>query len=228
VNRLSVFLFVIVLPLAAVSAGWQQRQPNRPPSIESFTSSLTTLQLCPFNLNSDKPEVTLLVKATDPDGDSLHYEYSSTEGTITGEGKSVVWNLDTLPRGPHEIRVTVSDGRGGKADGALTVTTVDLGVCDPPPPPCPVIKVSCPDAMQKSKPFIFSALVEADAKDPTPPSSFYWRINAGRIVKGQNSREIEVTATGANGFDNITATVEVGGFDPACPTTASGTTRIIW
>ena len=174
----------------------------------------------------DKPEVTLLVKATDPDGDSLDYEYSSAEGMISGKGKSVVWHLDALPRGPHEVHVTVSDGRGGKADGALTVITVDASGCDPPPPPCPVIKVSCPDAMHQSRPFIFSAVVEADAKAPTP-SSFYWRINAGRIVKGQKSREIEVTATGADGFDNITATVEVGGFDPACATTVSGTTRII-
>jgi hypothetical protein len=39
---------------------------------------------------------------------------------------------------------------------------------------------------------------------------------------------VKVTGKGANGFDNITATVEVGGFDPACATIVSCTTKIIW
>jgi hypothetical protein len=54
----------------------------------------------------------------------------------------------------------------------------------------------------------------------------YWKLNAGRIVKGQYGRAIEATTTGANGFDKITATVEVGGFDPACIMTGSCSTKI--
>ena len=64
-----------------------QRQPDRPPSIDSFTSSLTNIQICPFFRTSavfDKPEVTLVVNATDPDGDSLYYEYSTTEVDVGG------------------------------------------------------------------------------------------------------------------------------------------------
>jgi len=58
--------------------------------------------------------------------------------------------------------------------------------------------------------------------------TFYWKLNAGRIVKGQNGREIEAATTGANGFEKITATVEVGEYDPACAMTASCSTKIIW
>lgn len=174
----------------------------------------------------NKPEVELLVNATDPDGDSLRYEYSFTEGKISGEGKLVLWHLDGLPRGPHEIHVTVSDGKGGKVTASLTVTTVDAAVCDPPRPPCPAVKVSCPDELGHAKPFIFSAVVEgAEGQTPT---SFTWKINAGRIVKGQYTREMEANTTGALGFDNLTATVEVGGYDPSCNTAGSCTTKIIW
>ena len=67
----------------------------------------------------------LFVNATDPDGDALQYEYSTTEGSISGKGTSVIWNLKDVPRGPHEVRVTVSDGKGGKVEAALTVSTVD-------------------------------------------------------------------------------------------------------
>src|SRR5690349_21613458 len=126
-KRLLLFAFVIGFPLAGVS----QEHPNRRPVIESFTSSAKTIEICPFAPGmSDKPEVTLVAKATDPDNDALLYEYSSTEGKISGEGRTVVWHLDGLPRGPHEIRLTVYDGKGGKADAVLTVTTVDAAICD--------------------------------------------------------------------------------------------------
>jgi hypothetical protein len=232
VNRLLVLAFALLFPFIAVSTSSEQKsrqRGNRPPSIESFTSSSRIIQVCPFSSLFDKPEVTLLVKATDPDGDSLYYQYSSTEGTISGEGTSVVWNLDGVPRGPHEIHLTVSDRKGGDTATSLTVTTVDAGTCDPPPPPCPVlkIKVSCADEMDQSKLFIFSALVEVDAESPIP-LSFNWKINAGRIVKGQNSREIQVKAVDTLGFENITATVEVFASDPACSgTVGSCTTKII-
>ena len=87
--------------------------------------------------------------------------------------------------------------------------------------------MSCPDELDKTKPFIFSALIESKAEGYSAPS-FHWKLNAGRIVKGQGGREIEATTTGANGFDYITATVEVGGFDPSCITSASCSTKIIW
>jgi hypothetical protein len=183
------------------------------------------IEICPFFQLYRKPEVDLFVNATDPDGDALQYEYSTTEGSISGKGTSVIWNLKDVPRGPHEVRVTVSDGKGGKVEAALTVRTVDASICDPPPPPCPVVKVSCPEELEKSKPFVFSILIEGEG---TYKPSFHWKLNAGRIVKGQDGREIEATTTGANGFDSITATVEVRGFDPSCILLGSCTTKIIW
>src|SRR6185295_9062189 len=95
------------------------QQPNRTPSIDSFTPSSTAILICPFlppTSLSDDPEVALIVNATDPDGDSLDYEYSTTEGTISGKGRSVVWDLGGLPYGPHKVRVTVTDGKGGKVE----------------------------------------------------------------------------------------------------------------
>ena len=222
---------VLFLVVAAIPASEQKarKQRNRSLLIDSFTSSSRRIEVCTFPNTQvlPPPEVELLVNATDPDGDSLNYEYSTKEGTISGQGKLVLWDLRGLPRGPHEVRVTVTDGKGGKTNGVVTITTVDAGVCDPPRPPCPQIRISCPGEEDKSQPFTFSALVlEGEVKPYTPPS-FHWKLNAGRIVKGQNSREIKVTATGADGFDSITATVQVGGFDPSCHTTASCTTKLL-
>lgn len=230
-KRLLLISLVLVFPLvAALSAAEQRprRGRNRPPVIESFSSSARTVPVCPFNTELlDKPEVDLIVKANDPDGDELRYEYFINDGKILGEGKLVVWDLKNVMRGEREVRVAVTDGKGGKVQTALTVSIVDAGTCDPPPPPCPVIKVSCPDEMDKSKPFVFSVIIEGEAEGYRPPT-FYWKLNAGRIVRGQNGREIEATTTGANGFEKITATVEVGSADPSCINIASCSTKIIW
>jgi len=184
--------------------------------------------VCEFSGAPYRSEVDLFVNATDPDGDTLHYVYSTTDGTISGKGNVVVWNLRDVKRGPHEVRVTVTDGRGGKVDTALTVTTADSGTCDPSlVGPCPAIKVSCPDEMDKAGPFKFSVTITVDGKSFETPD-LRWKLNAGRILKGQYGHEIEASTTGANGFEKITATVEVGWFDPSCISTASCSTKIIW
>ena len=231
-HRLLTISFLVILPLVGLLLHPQQRSRrlfNRPPSIASFDSSVRVIEICPFarSVVGEKPEVTLSVKASDPDDEPLLYQYWTTDGTISGEGRSVVWDLRGLPLGPHRVRVTVEDGWGGKDEASLLVNTVASGSCDPPRPPCPVIKVSCADEIDNSETFTFSALVVVAPNGPAP-TSFNWKINAGRIVKGQNRRTIEVTTQGADGFDNITATVEVGGFDPSCAgTTVSCTTKII-
>jgi hypothetical protein len=228
VERLLAISLALVFPLLITAEQKPRRQRNRPPTIDSFTSSLKTIRVCPFlptAAEHDKPEVNLIVSATDPDDDVLQYEYSTTKGSISGKGKSVNWDLNKVIRGPHEVRVSVTDGKGGKVEAALTVTTVDASGCEPPPPQCPLVKVSCPEELDKAKPFVFPLFIEGEG---TYNPSFHWTLNAGRIVKGQDSRDIEATTTGAYGFDGITATVEVRGFDPSCIVTGSCTTKIIW
>jgi hypothetical protein len=184
--------------------------------------------VCEFAGDPYRSEVDLFVNATDPDNDALHFKYSTTDGSISGKGNLVVWNLRGVKRGPHTVRVIVTDVRGGKADAALRVITADSGTCDPPRVgPCPAIKVSCPDEMDKTGPFKFSVMIKVNGES-FETSDLRWTLNAGRIVKGQYGRKIEVSTTGANGFEKITATVDVGGFDSSCITTASCSTKIIW
>jgi hypothetical protein len=72
-------------------------------------------------------------------------------------------------------------------------------------------------------------MAQVVSRSPRPLTpSVHWTLNAGRIVKGEDDREMEATTIGADGFEKITATVEVRGFDPACPLIVSCTTKIIW
>lgn len=59
--------------------------------------------------------------ASDPDGDSLTYNWTAGHGTITGSGSTVVWNAPPTV-GYYQVRCTVSDGKGGAATDSVGIT----------------------------------------------------------------------------------------------------------
>src|SRR5437762_9452270 len=106
--------FVALLPviiLAILGGGSVQSQKrsyqkravekNRPPAIQSFTrTTLGTSYLCPWAMLpshcADKIQSELQVKASDPDGDVLSFNYSVTSGEIVGQGSAVNWELSKI------------------------------------------------------------------------------------------------------------------------------------
>ena len=60
--------------------------------------------------------------ASDPDGDTLTYEWSTTAGSIVGTGASVTFDSTGMtPPASATITVRVSDGRGGTAESTCPV-----------------------------------------------------------------------------------------------------------
>ena len=89
---------------------------------------------------------------------------------------------------------------------------------------CPRISVTCPDpGHEENTPIRFSASVTGGK--PTRELSYCWTVSRGTINKGQGTAVIEVEATGAD-REGLTATVDIGGFDPKCAHTASCSTAI--
>jgi hypothetical protein len=66
--------------------------------------------------------------------------------------------------------------------------------------------------------------VELNAIDPKV--SYSWSVNAGTIVKGQGTPEINVATTRELAGKVVTATVELGGLPFLCPRSASETVGI--
>jgi hypothetical protein len=74
VKRLLLISLALVFPLVAgLSASEQKsrKHRNRPPAINSFTSSAERIPICEFSPDSNRPEVDLFVNATDP---TVHYD----------------------------------------------------------------------------------------------------------------------------------------------------------
>jgi hypothetical protein len=98
---------------ATVSDSCSIQVVNAPPAIASLTPSATNL--------APAGSCTVTCTASDPDGDSLTYEWTASGGTITGTGSMVTWTAPAA-EGPYTITVTVSDGKGGTDSESCAVS----------------------------------------------------------------------------------------------------------
>jgi hypothetical protein len=208
--------------------------PNQPPTVTlSASSSRVVLPAtCPEGSDPNPActptagTVQLSATATDPDGDTLLYTYSTTGGRVTGDGPNATLDLTGVAPGTYTVTVEVDDGCGCIA---FTSTTVEVTACDcvvrPTPPPCPTVNVSCPsEPVKPGTPITFTANVSGG--DPNVTPTFNWTVSAGTISSGQGTSSIQVDTTGLPNNSSVTATVDVGGYDRSCSTSSSCTTGI--
>jgi hypothetical protein len=200
--------------------------PNQPPTVSLTASSSRVVMAANCGPNERPSEtctptagtVQLSAQASDPDGDTLLYTYSTTGGRITGDGPNATLDLTGVAPGTYTVTVEVDDGCGCVAFTSTTVT-VEACPCVPAPPACPTVDVSCPDTATAGQPVTFTASVSGG--DPNVTPTFNWTVSAGTISSGQGTSSITVDTTGVTG--TITATVDVGGFDRSCSTSDSCT-----
>ena len=197
--------------------------PNNPPTVTLSASSATVTLPCPEGTSSASctpsanQQVQLSANATDPDGDTLLYTYSTTGGRITGDGPNVSWDLTGVTPGTYTATVEVDDGCGCVAFSSTTVTVAGCTGCVPP---CPTINISCPtDTVQAGSPATVSVSLSGGGNFNV---TYNWTVSAGTISNGQGTSSITVDTTGQAG-QNITATVEIGGLPPECDRTRSCT-----
>lgn len=202
------------------------KPPNVGPTV-SVSGSMSSITLpCPEGTTSAtctpsaSREVTLTAMGSDPDGDTLLYAWSVTGGRITGDGRSVAWDLSGVNPGTYTATVEVNDGNTHTANASTAVT---VAVCDRCEPPCPTVSVSCQSDVDQGAPITFTASVSGGPSNMTP--TYNWSVSAGTISGGQGTSSITVDTAGLGG-QSVTATIELGGVDPACARTASCTTSV--
>jgi hypothetical protein len=200
--------------------------PNGPPSVSVSASTSTITLPCPEGTSSTTctpsatREVTLTAASSDPDNDTLLHTWSVTGGRLTGEGRTVSWDLSGVNPGTYTASVEVNDGNQHTVSSTTTVTVANCTGCEPP---CPTVSVSCPADVQEGSPATFTANVSGGPSSMSP--TYNWSVSAGTISSGQGTSSITVDTTGIGG-QTVTATVELGGVDPACSRTASCSTSI--
>ncbi|HKP73768.1 MAG TPA: hypothetical protein VJT82_12570, partial [Pyrinomonadaceae bacterium] len=123
--------------------------PNNPPTaaVAASPSRVVLAATCgQYEIPSEgctptSSSVQLSANATDPDGDTLLYTWSTTAGRITGDGANVTWDLSGVQPGTYTASVEVDDGCGCIAYSSTTVTVESCG-CSPAPTPMPTVEAT--------------------------------------------------------------------------------------
>lgn len=86
---------------------------------------------------------------------------------------------------------------------------------------CPSLSVSGPESVDEGQALVFKATV----LNPPVGLRYFWSVSSGTIKSGAGTNEIKVDTTGL-GDNDITATLELAGVDPNCPSTRSKTASV--
>jgi hypothetical protein len=194
------FLTTMVITVAAVllTASSCTTSANRRPTIASLEAEAEWTAL------SGSIQVTC--SASDPDGDTLSYDWITTGGDISGTGAVAVW---TAPQkvGMYDITVAVDDGHDGKDTGFLT-----LIASNGPPPSIQNLIVTAKEPkylkttstgykVGKTKEYYIQCVASATNGELT----YEWSSNGGAI-SGEGSA---ITWTAPDTSTDVTVTVKV-------------------
>ncbi len=176
---------------------------NRAPIIDELTADKDYLCIgatCGLNAT-----------VTYPYEDELTYTWVATSGKIKGKGSNVTWQAPPIP-GDHNIKLIVTDGKGGKATRNLTLNVI--------PNSSPIIKrlssklVVCRD--------IESTPVECVASDPDGDELSYRWTTSGGEISGQGP-VISWILPDKNGLYTVAVVVTDG---KGCEVTREKTIRV--
>lgn len=170
---------------------------------------------------NDSSSVNVSTTAVDTENDVLTYNYTVSGGRVVGTGANVSWDVGGLQPGTYTITAGVDDGCGlcGKTETkTITIAECDcIQACN-----CGTLSVTGPaGTTDPGSTMTFTANLSGGSASPT----YNWTVSAGTIESGQGTPSITVATTSEMADSNVTATVQLGGLDPACncPSTASET-----
>jgi len=163
---------------------------NQPPEISSLTPAQANV--LPLAI------IEIQCVASDPDGDAISYEWSTTGGSFSGTGPTVSW-VAPEHYGDYNATVTVKDGKGGVTQATITLSVVSNQ--DPQ-----ILSLTAePDTVLPNE----KSTVTCVATDPDGDAlSYGWSANYGSIT-GVGDAVIWI-APDRGGEFTITATVDDG------------------
>jgi hypothetical protein len=157
--------------------------------------------------------VQLTAAALSPNGNPINYRWTTTGGTISGEGPQVTWNLAGLKPGYHKASLDiVSTGSEGTCQ-AFSSVTVLVNACAAVRPVCPAVAVTGPTTAGIDQPLTFTSNYNGGTPGITPV--YNWTVSAGTIVEGQGTDRIKVDTKGFAG-QTIRASLSLGGYNLEC------------
>jgi hypothetical protein len=182
---------------------------NAPLSL-NLTADANTIGACD---NNGAPQVRLKARAVSPGGYPIKYKWTTTAGSIIGEGPEVTWNLTGLKPGNHKASLDIQSVGGDGSCEAFSSVSVLVNPCMPIQPVCPDVAIVCPTNLEIDQPLTFKA--DVTGGNVVAPPVFAWTVSAGTIIEGQGTNTIKVDTRGLAG-QIVKASLSVGGYHLEC------------
>jgi len=146
--------------------------------------------------------VAVTSQASDPDGDTLTYNWTATGGQVDGTGPAVRWLSAGTAAGTYTVTLKVDDGRGGTATCGVDVTVAPKPIHQP--------TLSC--SVDRSSVFVGERVhITSDVNNPDAVTLNYtWRTNGGQIIGTGPAVDLDTTGA-APGTYTVTGRVDDGG-----------------
>ena len=183
---------------------------NAPLSL-SLTADANSITAC---ANGSAPQVKLTANAVSPGGYPIKYKWSTSDGTIVGEGPVVTWNLAGLAPGYHKASLDIQSVGAEGSCQAFSSISVLVNPCPVVKPVCPAIEIICPTTIAIDQPLTFSSRATGGVPANINPG-YNWTVSAGTIISGQGTDTIKVDTKGLAG-QTVRATLSMGGYTLEC------------
>ena len=183
---------------------------NAPLSL-SLTADANSVTAC---ANGGAPQVKLTANAVSPGGYPIKYRWSTSDGTIMGEGPVVTWNLAGLAPGYHKASLDIQSVGAEGSCQAFSSISVLVNPCPVVKPVCPAIEIICPTTIAIDQPLTFSSRATGGIPANINPG-YNWTVSAGPIISGQGTDTIKVDTKGLAG-QTVRATLSMGGYTLEC------------
>jgi hypothetical protein len=212
-------LLGFLAPIALVALSVPQVFAQKTKVVSSVNAPLTLSLTANSNIvaacdDGGAPRVKLTANAVSPSGNPIKYRWTTSAGTIIGEGPVVDWNLAGLKPGYHKASLDIlSTGSDGSCS-AFSSVSVLVNPCVAVQPVCPAIEIVCPTDVAFGQPITFSSRLTGGI--PANTNAVYnWTVSAGTIIQGQGTDTIKVDTTGLGG-QTVRASLSVGGYNLEC------------
>jgi hypothetical protein len=140
---------------------------------------------------------SLTCEASDPDGNTLDYSWTTNGGSISGTGSTVSWTAPATI-GTYTVTVSVSDGKGGTVTRSISITVINRNP-----------EISSLTATPATVDSGDNATIQCTASDPDGDTLTYSWIYAGGSISGTGST-VTWTAPATFGIYTVTAIVRDG------------------
>lgn len=189
--------------------------PPPPPPVNHEPSVTCSASPTVLTIGVDSMKVALTASGSDPDNDVLVYRWTSSSGTITGDGPNVTLDLSGASPGSYSATVTVDDGKGGTATCSSSVMVKEK------PNACPSVRLSAEPSVVTEGDNTQITLRAAGSDPDGDALTYTWFSSRGQVA----GRGATITLD-STGFQAGTVTVRVTVSDGKCPAQDSATITV--